>query len=104
MWRLDKAVIHCDVCKGLGWRHQTALNPTTESGVDRWPVACPLCSGHGKLSLHAIAKWIGEDPGVLYRLHEQRIRPKTARRILPKLAALSLGYLTLPGGLLDATG
>ena len=102
MWRLDKAVIQCDVCKGLGWKQQAALNPTTESGVDRWPVSCYLCSGYGRLSLHAIAKLIGEDPGVVYRLYEQRIRPKTAQRILPKLTALYSGALIRPGGLIDA--
>ena len=41
---------------------------------------------------------IDEDPGVLYRLVEDRIRPKTGERIFQKLIALSEGQV---GGLID---
>lgn len=82
----------CDACKGRGWHNAIK---------DEWATHCTVCDGHGDVSLHAVAKLIGEDPGVLYRLHEQRIKPKTARRVFPKLAALSLGVV---GGLIDAAG
>ena len=74
--------VQCDVCNGRGW------HPAYPDALDAWARHCTLCNGKGDLSLHTVAKLIGEDPGVIYRLHEQRIRARTARRILPKLTAL----------------
>ena len=91
-WWGPKRVL-CDVCKGLGWHN------AVKDDWDDWATHCTICDGKGEISLHAVAKLIGEDPGVLYRLHEQRIKPKTARRVFPKLVALYSGHV---GGLIDA--
>ena len=76
--------VTCDICRGIGW-----LPP--RGGIDNsialgaWPDMCSICGGKGDLSLHLIAKAIDENPGVLYRLFDLRVRPKTARRLLDKL-------------------
>ena len=88
-------LIACDICHGLGW-HCDRLKPRMDP--HSWPVHCKLCEGTGKLSLHAVAKLIDEEPSLLYRLYEQRVRHRTAERLFPKLIALSEGS----GGLLNA--
>ena len=92
-WRGPKR-ISCDACNGRGWHRQPS------DALDNWCTKCTLCNGKGDVSLRFVARLINEDPGVLYRLSEQRIRPKTAQRILPKLAALCSGQV---GGLIDAS-
>ena len=111
--------VKCDACRGLGWQPASggsspsasnhAVDPNDLSSIaigacpaepaGQWATRCHICMGHGDVSLHTVAKLIDEDPGLLYRLSEQRVRPKTAMRIFPKLAALCLGEV---GGLVDA--
>ena len=90
-------LVACDVCHGLGWRKDLV-------DFHEWPSRCVVCDGTGKLSLHAVAKIIGEHPTVLYRLREQRVRQRTAARLFPKLIALSEAHVAFDGagGLLDA--
>ena len=91
--------VQCDVCNGRGW------HPAYPDALDAWARHCTLCNGKGDLSLHTVAKLIGEDPGVIYRLYEQRIRARTARRVLPKLTALcALEGLACPAGGGNAAG
>lgn len=73
----ERARITCDFCSAQGW-----LSCGTPQD---WPVPCHVCDGRGSLSLHAIAEILGEESGALYRLSEQRVRPRTAIRLLNKL-------------------
>lgn len=82
--------IACDTCEARGWLPSEDL--TFETG---WPRKCFFCSGKGSMSLHAIATALDEDPGVLYRLSESRVRPKTASRLLDKLILLLSGEILL---------
>jgi len=77
--------VACDTCQARGW-----LPPTAD-----WATKCKLCGGKGTISLHAIAEALDEDPGVFYRLSEQRVRPKTAARLLDKLLLLLNGDVSI---------
>ena len=80
----ERSRITCDTCSALGWLPASGGTSPCGTPLD-WPVPCDVCDGKGSFSLHAIAEVIDEDPGVLYRLSEQRVRAKTALRLLDKL-------------------
>ena len=79
----------CDRCHGLGWHPASGGTSPGNADGQEWPVHCELCGGAGSLSLHAVAKMIGEHHDVLHRLYQQRVRPRTATRLFSKLFALS---------------
>lgn len=82
--------VTCDTCEARGWLPPPV--PLIETG---WPRKCEFCSGKGSMSLHAIAEALDEDPGVLYRLSELRVRPKTAARLLDKILMLLRGEVSM---------
>ena len=91
----ERPRVACDTCSALGW--MSCGSPLN------WAVPCEVCDGRGSLSLHAIAAAFDEDPGVLYRLSELRVRPKTALRLLDKLLMLAAGkILPKPGSKQEA--
>ena len=91
----ERPRVTCDTCSALGW--MSCGSPLS------WAVPCEVCDGKGSLSLHAIAEAFDEDPGVLYRLSELRVRPKTALRLLDKLLMLAAGkILPKPGSKQEA--
>ena len=58
------------------------------SGMDSWPEVCPICMGKCRIALTRIAKMMDEDPALLFRLTEMRVRPSTGQRLLRKLCGL----------------